>query len=160
MNCENASPLLYRFADGLLLPDDHKNVARHLTDCASCRARVNHIEDLDRLASSVENEQPSADLRKRLLSDYRATFGAQRAPKPATPKTQPIMRLAASIAIVVLAGVTGFFAGRQSPETTPTESPSPIAASGDIFPIRLVESYTVRAPDGQITEGAQVKIIQ
>jgi hypothetical protein len=143
-----------------LLADDHESVAGHLADCASCRRRLERIEDLDLVACSVEDEMPSPQLRNRIMNDYRAMFGGQRAVKRASSSTRRFVRLAASIAMIVAVGLGGYFAGREAPDVPSAPAPSPVTTLHDVFPLRLVESYTVRAPDGQITQGARVKIIQ
>jgi hypothetical protein len=69
-------------------------------------------------------------------------------------------RIAASIAFIAVVGIGAFLAGRQAPSAPPENQPAPSPSFAEVFPLRLMENYTVREAGGQIRYGARMKIIE
>lgn len=61
--------LLAPAALGALSPEEHAQIVAHLRTCASCRATLGRLlSAVEALPASVEQREPSADLRERLRS--------------------------------------------------------------------------------------------
>jgi TonB family protein len=109
--CDSIREWLGAFADGELEPDKAEQVISHLETCADCRRELDQIQELSRLAKSVEHP--------RLADDYwdwhrtRVWRGIRERKRVPEPRYRPVFmwpKLAAAAAgfvivlVVVLAG--------------------------------------------------------
>jgi TonB family protein len=109
--CGSVRELLGAFADGELDPERTEQVRAHLETCAGCRRELDQIQELHRLAKSVEHP--------RLAEDYwdwhrdRVWRGIQSADRRRTPGRMPTLAWAKLILPAVSAAVLVFavFAG-------------------------------------------------
>ena len=163
MECTHVRPLLYRFVEDQLLPDDAAAVQEHLSGCEACSARTGQIVAIDEAVLSVEEEPPSPRLRQKLLADYRRLITRKTSNHPSWPVRFAKMRRVAAIALIVFgSSTTTWFAGRSYYRATSREVPSERArvSLDHVFPLVISHPYTIEHQNGQRESGTRTHIIQ
>ncbi len=69
--CEELRVELSAYLDGTLAAEQAARLARHLEDCASCRARYESEKAVVARLKQVAEPPPPAELRRRILEDLR-----------------------------------------------------------------------------------------
>ena len=109
-NCEQTLAMIDEFVDGELSADGRAAVERHVTSCATCRAELEALTELDsKLRSALPKPQPEQV--ERVAQRFEATASHSVSPQgfPTHPRKQLLTWLAcaaAAIAIVILARPT------------------------------------------------------
>jgi len=102
MNCDDARPLLDRFADGELDNDSLARLERHLGDCPACRAALARIEgQRQALRQALERHRASPALRRSVEA---MVAEAPAATRPRPDRRRFLAAIAASLLAASLAG--------------------------------------------------------
>ena len=163
MECMHVRPLLYRFVENQLLPDDAAAVQEHLSGCEACSARTGQIVAIDEAVLSVEEEPPSPRLRQKLLADYQRLISQKTSKQRSWPNRFAGMRRVAAVALIVFGtSTTTWFAVRSHYRNMSTEVPSERArvSLDHVFPLVISHPYTIVHQNGQRESGARIHIIQ
>ena len=67
-DCASIAPYLSAYADAELAEPMRSDVARHLSGCAQCATKLDHIRSVDALIAQLPHTAPSADVFKRTLA--------------------------------------------------------------------------------------------
>lgn len=163
MECTYVRPLLYRFVEDQLLPDDTAAIQTHLSGCEACSARTGKIIAIDEAVLSAEDELPSPHLRQKLLVDYQRLITRKTSNQPSWPVRFSWMRRVAAVVLIVFGSSTAtWFAVRSDFRTTSTEilSDGARVSLDHLFPLVLSNPYTVMHLNGQRESGTRIHFIQ
>lgn len=163
MECTHVRPLLYRFVENQLLPDDAVVVRKHLSGCEACLVRARQIVAIDEAVLRAEEERPSPRLRQKLLADYRRLITRKTSKHPSWPVRFSGLRRVAAVALIVFgSSTTTWFAVHSHYRTMSTEVPSERArvALDHVFPVVISQPFTIEHPNGQRESGTRTHIIQ
>lgn len=163
MTCEQVGPLLYRFADDRLLPDDAEVVSEHVAECSACAQRYRKIGELDEWVVDVEDEQPPGRLRDTLLALYRERMSRKHPEQGLLlSRMRSLRRVAAVIVVALVSSTMTWVAVRPGDAQRPVSgksAPQPVEL-GDVFPIVIAAPYFVLHEDGHTESGARIQIIE
>lgn len=163
MECTHVRPLLYRFVENQLLPDDAAVVQKHLSGCEACSVRTGQIVAIDEAVLSAEEERPSPRLRQKLLADYRRLMTRKISSHPSWWLRFAGMRRVAAVALIVFgSSTTTWFAVHSHYRTMSTEVPSERArvSLDHVFPLVITNPYSIVHQNGQRESGTRIHIIQ
>ena len=163
MECSHVRPLLYRFVENQLLPDDAAVVRKHLSGCEACLVRARQIVAIDEAVLSGEEEPPSPRLRQKLLADYRRLMTRKTSSHPSWWLRFAGLRRVAAVALIVFgSSTTTWFAVHSYYRTMSTEVPSERArvSLDHVFPLVIRHPYTIEHQNGQRESGTRTHIIQ
>lgn len=131
MNCEQIESLLPEYWSGAIAVKDHKEVDRHLDECASCRAAADRLGSLWKKLDLVNVPAPSPALRDRFyetLDAFRAGVESGNKTSYVVPKPvkahwwqQPFFQFATAAAMLVI----GVLAGRSTGSLVTPATPAP-----------------------------------
>lgn len=163
MECTHVRPLLYRFVENQLLPDDATAVQDHLSGCEACLVRARQIVAIDEAVLNAEEEWPSPRLRQKLLADYRRLMTRKTSEHPSWAVRFAGLRRVAAVALIVFgSSTTTWFAVHSHYRILSTEVPSERArvSLDHVFPLVISHPYTIVHQNGQRESGTRTHIIQ
>jgi hypothetical protein len=150
MNCDDARDLLGAYALGILEPEEHEAVSKHLDSCPVCRFELTQFDGVvDALATAPPPALPSPALRARLLQDIQAAPVVKPvllAPPPADAPRPPTIMMprwmiwsAAAAAVLLIAGIAALAVlladardDRESAQSASTQLATYLSAGGQV----------------------------
>jgi anti-sigma-K factor RskA len=157
MTCDDVRDLLGAYALGILAPDEHEAVDRHLDRCPDCRYELAQLDGVvDALGTAPLPAPPSPALRARLLQNIQPIPVPYPTPTPLTPlpatdtQRSTVIALprwmvwsAAAAAVLLIAGVAALavlLAGerddRESAQSASAQLAAYLSAGGQVTKLR------------------------
>ncbi|MBM2822117.1 MAG: hypothetical protein HW413_863, partial [Thermoleophilia bacterium] len=144
--------------------DERRAYEDHLPGCERCQVELAAFwETTEALAVAASGPEPSADLRKRILTDVRAEPQVVVPFEPRRRRTVPVLAAAAAIAAVVALGI-GLWASDLSSQLDDTRAAlDRERAAAEVLVDPEARTVSLQAGDGQLVvnpEGQAVLVLR